>query len=186
VRGEKGDQGATGAPGLLPIVKDYTPGAVHYAGVVVAHAGGLFQALLDTARAPPSDDWICLAHAGADGADGATPNILGTYDPTAAYNKYDVVALNGSSFIARKNNASECPGNDWQLIASAGKTGIKGPPGDKGERGSPGPQGEPAPLVIAWRVDRKTYTVQPMMSDGSEVLPINMRELFEQYADESR
>jgi hypothetical protein len=64
---------------------------------------------------------------------------------------------------------------------------IKGPSGAKGERGEPGPKGEhgaPSPTILAWKVDRQSYSVTPILSDGSEVAPIEMRALFEQYHDE--
>lgn len=181
--GERGERGDQGEPGRLPIVKAYKPGAVHYAADVVAHAGGMYQAKGDTATAPPSDDWTCLAAAGVNGKDGSTPNICGTFNPEEIYARLDIVALSGSSFIAIKHNPGPCPGDGWQLIASAGRQGKPGIPGAKGE---PGAQGDPGAVIVAWRVDRKTYSVQPVMSDGSEVLPINMRDLFEQYTDETR
>jgi Collagen triple helix repeat (20 copies) len=182
-RGEKGDQGE---PGKLPIVKAYKPGAVYYAADVVTFEGASYQALRDTARLPSDgnkDDWVCLAAAGAngrDGKDGLTPNICGTFNPEEVYTRLDIVAVNGSSFIATKHNPGPCPGDGWQLIVSMGRQGKHGPQGERG------PQGDPGPVIVAWRVDRKTYSVLPVMSDGSEVLPINMRELFEQYTDETR
>jgi hypothetical protein len=44
--------------------------------------------------------------------------------------------------------------------------------------------GAPAPTILAWRVDRESYTVTPIMSDASEVPAIEMRALFEQFHDE--
>ena len=114
------------------------PDTVHYAGDAVTHAGALWQATKDTGQAPPHADWICLA---ADGQDGITPTIRGTYDPAGIYARLDIVALNSSSFIARKDQPGPCPGEDWQLIVSAGKQGRPGPPGAKGERGEPGSEG---------------------------------------------
>jgi len=144
----------------------------------------LWQATKDTGQAPPHADWICLA---ADGQDGITPTIRGTYNPAGIYARLDIVALNSSSFIARKDQPGPCPGEDWQLIVSAGKQGRPGPPGAKGERGEPGSKGgpgAPAPTILAWKVDRESYTVTPIMSDASEVPAIEMRALFEQFHDE--
>jgi hypothetical protein len=92
-----------------------------------------------------------------------------------------------SSFIARKDQPGRCPGEDWQLIVSVGKQGRPGPPGAKGERGEPGSKGgpgAPAPTILAWKVDRESYMVTPIMSDASEVPAIEMRALFEQFHDE--
>ena len=154
-RGEKGDQGERGErgpEGSLPIVRTWSDG-IHYEGVVVSHAGATWQASKDTGRAPPHDDWICLARAGADGIDGRSFTIRGTYDATASYAALDVVALNGASFAARRDDPGACPGDGWQLIAAQGKAGkpgergIAGPKGDKGERGLPGAS------VVALEID---------------------------------
>jgi hypothetical protein len=97
--GEKGEKGDPGPPGKLPIVKAYHPGTVHYEGDVVVHQGATYQALCDTARAPPdADHWVCLVSAGRDAI---TPTVRGTFDATARYSKLDVVAFDKSAFIAR-------------------------------------------------------------------------------------
>jgi Collagen triple helix repeat (20 copies) len=183
-RGERGEKGEKGEPGTLPLVKAYVPDTVHYAGDAVTHAGALWQAIKDTGQAPPHADWICLAAAGQDGI---TPTIRGTYDPSGIYARLDIVALNSSSFIARQDQPGPCPGEDWQLIVGAGKQGRPGPPGAKGERGEPGSKGGPGPpasTILAWKVDRESYMVTPIMSDASEVPAIEMRGLFEQFHDE--
>jgi hypothetical protein len=154
---------------------------VHYAGDAVKDVGALWQAKKDTGQAPPHPDWICLA---ADDQDGITPTIRGTYDPAGIYARLDIVGLNSSSFIARKDHPGACPGEDRQVIVSAGKQGRPGPPGAKGERGEPGSKGGPgvpAPTILAWKVDRESYTITPIMSDASEVPAIEMPALFEQF-----
>ena len=92
------------------------------------------------------------------------------------------MALNGSSFIARADNPGPCPGDAWQLIASAGKPGK---PGLKGDRGELGPRGPVGPAVKGARIDREDYSVTLIMSDGIELEPIPLRALFEQYSKES-
>jgi hypothetical protein len=52
----------------------------------------------------------------------------------------EVVALNGSSFIARHDDPRPCPGEGWQLIASAGRVGRPGQKGERGEKGEAGPR----------------------------------------------
>jgi hypothetical protein len=182
--GEKGDKGDPGPPGQLPIARAFVPDTAHYAGDAVTHAGALWQATKDTGQAPPHADWIYLAAADQDGI---TPTVRGTYDPAGIYARLDIVALNSSSFIARKDQPGACPGEDWQLIVSVGKQGRPGPPGAKGERGEPGSNGgpgAPAPTILAWKVDRESYAVTPIMSDASEVPAIEMRAPFEQFHDE--
>jgi hypothetical protein len=43
--------------------------------------------------------------------------IRGTWTPQAKYSVNDLVAKEGGSFVARKNDPGPCPGDDWQLIA---------------------------------------------------------------------
>jgi hypothetical protein len=141
-RGEPGESitgppGPEGAPGLLPVVRVWTEG-VHYAGDVVVHAGETFQAARDTGREPPGEDWCRLAAAGRDGADGGSFSVRGTWSKDADYSKMDVVALGGSSFVARTDRPGACPGDGWQLIAASGNRGKPGEPGQRGERGPPG------------------------------------------------
>jgi hypothetical protein len=166
--GEKGDKGD---PGQLPVVKAYQPEAVHYEGDVVVHQGATWQAQRDTGRAPPHGDWVCLAAAGRDAC---SPTIRGTYDGAATYARLDIVALNGSTFIARKDTPGVCPGDGWQVMSIRGKPGMKGPPGERGAKGDPG---SAAPTILAWTIDCGNYLVTPIMSDGSEVPPIEMRAL---------
>ena len=87
-------------------------------------------------------------------------------------------ALRGS-FIAKKDNPGPCPGAGWQLIASQGKRG------DKGERGLQGIPGV-AVFIQKWRLDRDNYIAVPVMSDGREGPPLELRSLFEQFHTEAR
>jgi hypothetical protein len=179
--GEKGDKGDPGPAGKLPIVKAYMPETVHYEGDVVVHLDATWQALRDTARAPPHcDDWICLATAGVDAR---MPTIRGTYDAEACYQHLDIIAIDGSSFIALKDEPGLCPGPDWQLIASAGRRGRMGPMGPRGERGAKGDSG---PTILDWEIDREAYQAVPIMSDGTLGPPLALRDLFEQFHLETR
>lgn len=128
-KGEKGEQGA------LPVIEAWTD-HVHYASQVRTHNGATYQACRDTGTAPPHEDWICLAAAGAPGR---SLDICETYDATRSYRALNVVALNGASFAARKDNPGVCPGGGWQMIAAQGRKGDKGEPGAAGESGKPGP-----------------------------------------------
>lgn len=135
--GPQGERGAEGSAGKLPIVCEWSDG-VHYQSDVVMHAGATYQALRDTAKVPPHEDWICIARAGHDGNDGRSLTVRGTWLESEEYRALDVVALNGGSFMARRDNPGPCPGDGWQLIAAQGKQGKPGPQGH-GERGRPGP-----------------------------------------------
>jgi hypothetical protein len=180
VPGEKGDPGPAGK---LPLVRAYQPDAVHYEGDVVVHLGATWQALRDTGRAPPHDDWICLAEAGRNAR---SPTIRDTFNGNATYSQLDIVALNGSSFIARQDEPGPCPGPDWQLIASAGRPGRTGPIGRTGERGDKGDKGDPSPVILDWEIDRASYRAVPIMSDGTLGAALALRPLFEQFHEESR
>jgi hypothetical protein len=63
---EKGPKGDDGPPGKLPTVRAWA-NEVHYEGIVVTHAGATWQALRDTGREPPHEDWTCLAAPGDNG-----------------------------------------------------------------------------------------------------------------------
>jgi hypothetical protein len=176
--GPSGPRGEEGPPGLMPMAKLWAPETVYDRGDVVAHDGGTFQAKRDTGQSPSHADWICLAIAGRDGS---SVNIRSTFDVNTDYHRLDVVAYNGSSFIARKDGPGPCPGSGWQLIASQGKRGVAG---EKGERGPPGPQGDAGAsgaTILGWKIDRTRYVATPVMSDGSEGPPLELRGLFEQF-----
>jgi hypothetical protein len=133
-RGLDGDPGKEGPPGKMPLVREWSD-TVYYEGDVVTHEGGTYQALRDTAKQPPHEDWRCIA---SPGRDGRSFSIRGTYSDGEEYRSLDVVVLNGASFAARRDDPGPCPGEGWQLIAMRGKPG---PPGEKvkGDKGPPGP-----------------------------------------------
>lgn len=185
-QGERGEDGATGkdgAPGQIAAVEAFVEGAVHYEGIVVLHMGSTYQARCDTARTPPHDDWALIA---AKGRDAAMPKIIGTYREGESYSFLNIVALNGSSFIARTDDPGPCPGEGWQLIASAGRPGKQGPKGERGEAGLRGERGLPAPAILGWKIDRASYTATPIMADNSDVEPLQLRPFFEQFDGEAR
>jgi hypothetical protein len=211
--GPKGEQGPEGPRGKLPIAKLYQQDSVTYEAEVVCYGGSMFQALKDTAQVPGGSDWICLALAGRDAI---TLQVRGTYKPGEQYNNLDVVAMNGASFVARKDNPGPCPGPGWQLMAAQGKKGEKGQPGERGprgekgdlgsqgppgeagpagppgERGQPGIRGEkgepgkPTPEILSWQIDRDNYRAIPVMSDGKDGPALELRALFEQFHNETR
>ena len=182
--GEIGPAGPQGLAGKLSVVRDWVD-RIHYDGDVVRHDGATWQARCDTARAPPHEDWACIA---ARGNDAVWPKIVGTWREGEAYSFMNIVALGGSSFMARADDPGPCPGDGWQLIASAGRQGKPGPTGERGLPGSCGERGLPgiAPAILGWKIDRAAYTATPIMSDSSDVAPLQLRPLFEQFHDEAR
>lgn len=145
-QGEDGERGPEGPVGKLTAVKAWTD-EVHYEGAVRTHSGATWQALRDTAKEPPGDDWICIAERGVDGVDGRSFELREVWSAEEEYNALDVVTLNGASFAAKKDSPGECPGPDWKLLASQGKRGA---PGERGQRGEPGP---PGPHVKEMSID---------------------------------
>jgi hypothetical protein len=147
--GKNGERGDVGPAGKLPLVSEWTD-RVYYEAEVVTKDGATYQAIRDTGRAPPHEDWICLASAGRNGLDGRSFEIVGTYKPDAEYRALNVVALNGGAFVARRDEPGQCPGEDWQLIASQGK---QGKPGERGAIGPKGLIGAAGPAVVAAHID---------------------------------
>jgi len=178
--GPSGPRGEQGPPGKLPLVKLWMPETVYYAGDVVAYDGGTFQAKRDTGQPPSHRDWVCLATAGRDGN---SITVRGTFDETTEYRRLDVVALNGGSFVALKDAPGPCPGSGWQLLASQGKRGVAGEKGERGPKGDPGLSGA---TIRDWKIDRARYIATPLMSDGREGPPLELRALFEQFLHETR
>lgn len=99
-------------PAKFPTVKVWHEDTVYHAGDIVSFAGGTYQAQRDTARTPGAKDWVCLAASGETivGPSGGSLTIRGTYNGDGAYKHLDVVMVNGSSFVALKDNPGPCPG----------------------------------------------------------------------------
>lgn len=155
-KGEKGD------PGRLDIAKAWSD-KVHYEGAVVTHAGSTWQAARDTGREPPHDDWVCLAAAGQNGADGRTPQVRDTFNAAVTdYRELDIVALSGAAFIARHDAPGACPGAGWKMISMQGKTGKPG------ERGAAGPRGPAGPAIMKMTIDGEGM-LSAVNADGSVV-----------------
>ena len=74
------------------------------------------------------------------------PRMRGTFNPNTEYGQLDVVALNGSSFIALRDAPGACPGANWQLVASCGR---RGPKGERGEHGR-------VATIVSWQIDTPT------------------------------
>jgi hypothetical protein len=179
-QGPRGEPGPPGRVGLLPAVKPWVAGVVFYRGDTVSYCGACWQAIEDTAGEPgASPAWRCIAAAGRDGQ---TPKIRGTWSHGGEYRALDVVARNGGSYIARKDNPGICPGDGWQAITLPGKRGQQGERGPRGERGPPGP---PAPSILGWEIDREAFSVIPVMSDGNRGPVLSLRPLFEQFQAET-
>src|SRR5580765_3305895 len=121
---------------------------------------------------------------GKPGKDAAQITIRGTYDAGARYGHLDAVATGGSTFVARYDNPGACPGDGWQLIASCGRPGRPGPQGERGQQGERGLTGRTA-VILAWEIDAKNCRATPIMSDASEVPPLELRGMFEQFQMET-
>ena len=160
-QGPAGERGADGAPGKLPLVRAWED-RVHREAEVVTHAGAAYQALRDTGKTPPHDDWRCIVPAALDGR---SLNPRSTWSADETYAALDIVALDGGAFVARRDNAGPCPGPDWQQITTRGKAGKPGERGPAGERGAPG---EPGPAVTGIEID-ETGMVTLSNADGSAV-----------------
>jgi hypothetical protein len=181
-----GPQGPPGPAGKLPSIREWKSGQVAYEDQVFTYNGASFQALRDTGQEPGGSDWVQIARAGRDGI---LPHLCGTYDASAVYKKFDICALNGSSFIARKDDPGQCPGSGWQLHASAGRAGGRGERGEQGSRGPAGergPKGMPGASIVGWHIDPANYAAIPLMSDGKHGPALELREIFKQFVVDAR
>lgn len=165
------EPGQPGPPGKLPMVREWADG-VHYEADVVTHGGAVYQAQRDTGREPPHEDWLLIAAAGRDGR---SMTIRGTWSETEAYQRLDVVALNGASFAARRDAPGPCPGEGWQMIAAQGKRGKDPDQATIREAARvavaalPAPKkGDPGPPVVAMSVDDEGMLTL-VNADGSRV-----------------
>jgi hypothetical protein len=77
---------------------------------------------------------------------GKSLRVRGTFSENAK--QLDIVAVGGSSFVAREDNPGQCPGEGWQLLASAGRRGARGFTGPKGERGKVGESAAAGPGFV--------------------------------------
>lgn len=87
---------------------------------------------------------------GVTGPAGQGLTYKGTYSSSIAYDPYDFVYYNGSSYICTSACVNIVPTNQayWGLMAIQGQQGQKGDTGDRGPRGytgDTGPQGERGP-----------------------------------------
>jgi hypothetical protein len=188
-RGDEGTAGASGAAWRARAARQAADGEAPGTWHSVLYGrrrrldGGTFQAKRDTGQPPSHADWTCFA---TTGRDAKSLVVRGRFDQSASYRRLDVVALNGGSFVALKDAPGPCPGPGWQLIASQGKRGAAG---EKGERGSPGPRGDAGAsgaTILGWKIDRERYVATPVMTDGGEGPPLELRGLFEQFLHETR
>jgi chitodextrinase len=180
-QGEKGES-VVGPPGKLPAVKRWQPETVFYQGDVVASDGGMFQAARDTGQPPHHSDWICLARGGRDAKNFT---VRGIYRSGERYQVLDIVSKNGGSFIARRDDPGECPGDGWTNLTLPGKRGAEGAVGPKGDKGDQGAKGDAEPTILEWVLDYDNYRAIPLMSDGSPAPVLELRGLFERFFDET-
>src|SRR5215831_17025773 len=92
-------------PANFPSVKAWSEDMIYHEGEIVTFAGGTWQAQRDTARAPGTRDWVCLA------ASGKSLTVRGTSDSAVEYHHLDIAMINGSSFVALKDAPGPCPGD---------------------------------------------------------------------------
>lgn len=160
--GPAGERGIAGSPGKLPVISEWQDRVYHESDVVTLD-GSTYQAQRDTGKAPPHEDWRCIARAGNDGVDGRSLNFRSTWSADETYAALDVATLDGGSFVALRDDPGPCPGDGWRLFVQRGKAGRPGEKGDKGDRGT---RGEPGPAVVGIEMDDEGVVILTN-ADGS-------------------
>jgi hypothetical protein len=102
---------------------------------------------------------------GPEGPPAYVGEAKGLFDPAAEYLARDVVALNGSAFMAKIDNPGECPGEGWMLLAQRGKRGDKG---DRGERGTAGMNGKDGAQPVGLAISADTMEFRMILDNGEE------------------
>ena len=139
--GAAGPQGLAGPPGLN--------GLNGFNGVNgINGLPGPAGATGPSGAAGPTGSAGATGSTGPTGATGAGLVFRGAWSPSTAYVANDLVALNGSGFIAVNPNTNQNPTVDvvgayWNLLVGQGATGPTGAAGASGSVGPTGPQGNP-------------------------------------------
>jgi hypothetical protein len=171
-------------PAPLPVVRQWIPNTAALQGELFAHGGALWQCRQNTGQ-PPQDgpNWVCVSAPGRDGEPGRSLRTRGLYRRDGNYKELDLVVLNGSSFIARRDNPGECPGEDWQVNTLVGKRG------EAGERGQPGPRADAAAIEKAMRISGWTagddYNATLTHANGQSGATLDLRPMFERFFGET-
>src|SRR5262245_1533476 len=72
----------------------------------------------------------------------------GAWNANGTYKKWDIVRMNGSSYLAKQDVAPGVPVTNttkWGMLAKGGAVGATGDGGPQGDIGPQGPQGDPGP-----------------------------------------
>lgn len=114
---------------------------------------------------------------------GWQPRPRGLWNKDENCRRLDIVTCDGGAFVARHDDPGPCPGNGWAMLSMRGPKGERGDVGPRGETGPPGPRGEPGPAITGWKIDRKNFTVRPILDGGHGGYgpPLDLRELFLEY-----
>jgi hypothetical protein len=173
--------------GRLPVARVWAPDTVTYRGSFVVHDGSTWQAVTDTAKRPgENDDWVLIAAAGKDGRDGQSLVLRGAFDLRDSYSAMDVVAYEGQGYIATRDNQGVPRVEDgWLLIAARGVRGERGEPGKVGQRGHKGDRGPAGATIEEWRINREHFCVVPFYSDGTAGPPLRLRDLFQEFINQT-
>lgn len=173
--GPPGEPGKDGSPGKLPIVRQWTSG-VWYEGDVAYHDGATFQALRDTASAPPHADWQPIA---TKGVDGRSIEWHGKWSDERSYAIGDAVSWDGALWIAERASPSE-PGiedSGWRIALPRGQRGSEGKPGRQGLPGKDGAS------VIAIRATGNGPELAAVRDDG-ETIPFDIEPVLRWYHEQ--
>jgi TolB-like protein/class 3 adenylate cyclase len=149
----------------------------HYGAAFLLSQSGILPIASDTQKSPASGPsgsqrrrFGLGARADRDGQDGMSLTLRGPYDVDAPYECLDVVEFGRDAFVARRNGAGLCPGEDWLTLSVRGPKGDKRDPGPRGTKGDSGP---PARSVVD--AVRCAIEVQSGLAERNTGLPPETR-----------